>query len=83
VSSVTDAYGRLIQRVDIFEETGTGNFAAVHTVTTPIGSVDTLYSVIGDSVGNIMLVALTGLLLGWFLTRKRRAVQPEVGTTMA
>ena len=83
VSVVTDAYGRVIQRVDTFEEANTGNFAAVHTVATPIGSVNTLYPRIGDSVGNIMLVALTGLLLGLFLTRKRQAVQPEVGTVTA
>src|SRR5512145_1018655 len=43
VSSVTDTHGRVIQRVDSFEEKSTGSFAAVQTVTVPIGSVNTLY----------------------------------------
>lgn len=83
VSIATDSYGRIIHQVDIFAETNTGNFAAVQTINLPIGSVETLYPKVGDMIGNIMLVGLVGLLLGWFLTRKRRAAQPEIGTATA
>lgn len=72
VSSVIDAYGRTLQRVDSFETEATGSFAAVQVVTTPVGSVNTLYPVIGDVVGNLMLVLFAGLLIGLFLTRKRK-----------
>lgn len=72
VSSVIDAYGRTLQRVDSFEEESTGSFTNMQLVTTPIGSVNTLYPVIGDAVGNIMLVLSAGLLIGLFLTGKRR-----------
>jgi apolipoprotein N-acyltransferase len=82
VSSVVDAYGRTLEYVDTFEAASADDFAAVHTVATPIGSVDTLYPRIGDIVGNIMLVALAGLLLGLFLTRKRRTSEMEVGTVL-
>jgi apolipoprotein N-acyltransferase len=79
VSSVIDAYGRMIHRVDAFEEDSTGNFAAVQIVRTPIGSVNTIYPRIGDVVGNVMLVAFAGLLLGLLLTRKRHAARLEIG----
>jgi apolipoprotein N-acyltransferase len=79
VSSVTDAFGRTINRVDVFEEDSTGNFAAIQMVTTPIGSVDTLYPMIGDVVGNVMLVALGGLLLGLLFRRKRVPARRNVG----
>ncbi|HJQ14177.1 MAG TPA: hypothetical protein VJ830_05450 [Anaerolineales bacterium] len=74
VSSVIDAYGRTLQRADSFETESTGSFAAVQVVTTPVGSVNTLYPVIGDVVGNLMLVLSAGLLIGLFLTRKRKVV---------
>jgi len=77
VSVVADAYGRVIQRVDVFEEGSRDNFAAVQRVTVPIHSVDTLYPKIGDAVGNAMLVAFAGLLLALFLPRKRRLIQAE------
>lgn len=78
VSLVTDAYGRVVQRLDAWEEHRRGEFAAVQMVTTPIGSVDTLYPAIGDTVGYIMLVGFVGLLLGLLLTRKRRVTRAEV-----
>jgi apolipoprotein N-acyltransferase len=78
VSLVTDAYGRVVQRLDAWEEDRQGEFAAVQMVTTPIGSVDTLYPTIGDAVGYVMLVGFVGLLLGLLLTRKRRVTRVEV-----
>jgi apolipoprotein N-acyltransferase len=72
VSSVIDPYGRTIQRVDGFETEASGDFAAVQTVQTPIGSVDTLYPVMGDAVGNVMLVLAAGLLLGLLWRRNQR-----------
>ena len=79
VSSVIDAYGRTLARVDSFEAESTGSFASVQLVTTPVGSVNTLYPVIGDVVGNVMLVLSAGLLIGLFLNRKRKdvPVSPE------
>jgi apolipoprotein N-acyltransferase len=71
VSSVIDPYGRTIHRVNGFEEESTGNFAAVQMVRTPIGSVNTMYPILGDVVGNVMLVAFVGLLLGLLLSQKR------------
>ncbi len=62
VSSVIDAYGRIIHRVDHFKKKTQAIFAAVQTVTTPISSVNTLYPMIGDIVGNVMLVLLVGLV---------------------
>ena len=79
VSSVIDAYGRTIQRLDIFEAEATGDFAAVQMVTTPISSVNTLYPVIGDLVGNVMLVLFVGLVLGLWLSRNRTAGRVEAG----
>ena len=75
VSSVIDAYGRTFHRGDSFEQEGTGTFAAVQMIATPIGSVNTLYPVVGDVVGNIMLVLFVGLLVGLWFSRKRTAVR--------
>lgn len=80
ISSVIDAYGRMIHRVDSFEKEDTGNFAAVHIVPTPVSSVPTLYSRIGDTVGNIMMVASLGVLAGIWLNRKRTTLRVRVGT---
>lgn len=71
VSLVSDAYGKVLNRVDTFEESE-NNFAGIQNVQTPIGSVNTLYPSLGDSVGNVMLIGLVGLLIGLFVTRKRR-----------
>ncbi len=83
VSSVIDAHGRTIHRVDSFEEESTDNFASVQMITTPIGSVNTLYPVIGDVVGNIMLVLFVGLLLGLWLRRKQTARRVETESVPA
>ena len=71
VSSVVDAYGREVNRVDMFEENASG-FTGIQNVQTPIGSVNTLYPSVGDGIGNVMLLGLAGLLIGLWVTRKRR-----------
>jgi apolipoprotein N-acyltransferase len=82
VSIVTDAYGNEYNRVDSFEDKSQ-EFVSVQIVQTPIGSVNTLYPKVGDTFGNIMLVGLLGLVIGLFLTRKKKAsisLQTEVAT---
>jgi apolipoprotein N-acyltransferase len=83
ISSVVDAYGRTIHRVDAFDEESNGNFAAVRMVSTPIGSVETLYPVIGDVVGNVMLVLSIGLIAGLWLSRKRAPARAETRSVTA
>lgn len=75
VSVVTDAYGRTHNRIDLFAERSTAAFAAVHVTSTPIAPVQTMYPVIGDSVGAAMLVGLLGLLIGLLVIRIRPALQ--------
>lgn len=70
VSSVTDAYGRTVNRVDMFEEETPGAWDNEQMVLTPIGSVDTLYPQVGDAVGQIMFVILLGLLIFAWIKRK-------------
>lgn len=69
VSIVVDAYGKEYNRVDSFDGDTTG-FTNIQTVATPVGSVDTLYTSLGDLFGNVMLLGFVGLLVGLFLTRK-------------
>ena len=71
VSSVINAYGRTIQRVDMFDTEPMSSFASVQTIMTPIGSVHTLYPMIGDVLGNLMLILSAGLMLGLLWNRKR------------
>jgi len=70
VSIVTDAYGRTINRVDMFEEESTGLWGGEQMVMTPIGSIDTPYPKIGDVFGLAMLVGLFGLLVVAWIKRK-------------
>lgn len=70
VSMVTNAYGKTINRVDMFEENANG-FTGIQNVLTPIGSVNTLYPSVGDGVGNVMLLGLVILLIGLWVTRKK------------
>ena len=49
VSVVTEAYGRAINRVDMFEEESTGQWGGEQMVITPVGSIETLYPIIGDA----------------------------------
>jgi apolipoprotein N-acyltransferase len=72
VSVVTDAYGREYNEpVDVFEEQANGNFAAKQIVKTPIGSVDTIYPLVGDTIGNVMLIATIILLIFLWIKRKK------------
>ncbi|MBK8619578.1 MAG: hypothetical protein IPN96_21280 [Anaerolineales bacterium] len=71
VSSVIDARGKVINRVDMFEENASG-FTGIQNVQTPIGSVDTLYSSVGDGVGTLTLLGLVGLFVGLWITRKKK-----------
>jgi apolipoprotein N-acyltransferase len=70
VSLVSDAYGKVINRVDMFEENASG-FTGIQMVQTPIGSVDTAYTTICDGFGIAMLVGLAGLLIMLWVTRKK------------
>jgi len=70
VSSVTDAYGRIINRVDMFEEENPGAWGNEQMVLTPIGSVNTLYPQVSDAVGQIMFLGLIGLLIFAWIKRK-------------
>ena len=69
VSLVSDPYGKVLNRVDSFEDTAT-DFVSVQKVTVPITSVNTLDPKLGDILGNVMLVGLLGLFIGMFVTRK-------------
>ena len=70
VSGVTDAYGRIINRVDMYEEETPGTWSNEQMVLTPIGSVNTLYPQVGDAVGQIMFIGLIGLLIFAWIKRK-------------
>jgi hypothetical protein len=65
--------------VEICVEAG---FAAIQTVMTPIGSVDTIYPVIGDLVGQVALVVSFGLFAGLLCKpgRRMRTVNIESAT---
>lgn len=69
VSRVSDPYGKVLSRVDSFEDTAT-DFVSVQKVTVPITSVNTLYPKLGDILGNVMLLGLLGLVIGMVFTRK-------------
>lgn len=71
VSLAADAYGNILNRVDTYEQTE-DSVPGLHVVEMPIGSVDTVYPMIGDLVGNVMLLGLVGLLIGLWVTRKGR-----------
>ena len=70
VSLVSDPYGKVLNRVDSFEEAAS-EFVSIQKVSTPIGSVNTLYPKLGDILGNVMLVGLLASLVGMWATRKK------------
>ena len=70
VSLVSDPYGKVLNRVDSFEDTE-GEFVSIQKVSAPIGSLNTLYPKLGDALGNAMLLGLVGSLVGLWKTRKR------------
>mgnify|MGYP001083792466 CR=1 FL=1 len=71
ISVVTDAYGRAVSNVDSFAESGNGLWSSEQIVATPLGSVNTLYSQLGDAFGQIMLLGMLGLLGFAWLKRKQ------------
>ena len=70
VSLVSDAYGRVLNRVDSFEESAS-EIVGLQKITLSITSVNTLYPSIGDVLGNVMLVGLMGLIGVLWVTRKK------------
>ena len=83
VSVVTDAFGRTLSRVDTSKEAATGSFTAIQMVMTPISSVATLYPIVGDVFGNMMLIASAGLLLRLLISQKRVTRRVEAGPISA
>lgn len=72
VSSVIDAHGRELNRVDMFKENAAG-FTGLQLVETPSGSVNTWYPTVGDLAGIAALLGMAGLLVGLFVTRKKKS----------
>lgn len=72
VSVVSDGYGRVVNRVDTFEENNAGAWGGEQMVKTPVGSIATLYPKIGDGFGQAMLVGLIGLVGFALIKRWRR-----------
>ncbi len=70
VSSVTDAYGRVVSRIDIFETESQGEWGNKQMVLTPIDSVQTAFPQVGDSFGLLMLVSFAGLAIFSWIKRK-------------
>lgn len=71
VSLAVDAYGRAIDRFDLFAEPGAGEFAAVRSIAVPASATATLYPQIGDLLGYVTQVAALGLLAGLWAARPR------------
>jgi apolipoprotein N-acyltransferase len=72
ISIVTDAYGRVVNRIDTFEEENAGTWAGEQMVMVPVGSTETLYPRIGDAFGMAMLVGMLGLVIvAWWNTYKK------------
>lgn len=63
VSLVSDAYGRIVNRVDSFAPEQTGDLVARQQVATPVGAVATLYPRVGDAFGWLMLAGLVGMVV--------------------
>lgn len=63
VSSVTDAYGRVVNRTDMFEAKNRTEWNNEQMVLTPVGSAKTLYPQFGDNFGNLMLLGFAGLVI--------------------
>ena len=72
VSLLTDSYGRVIERIDTFQQQSSGQFEAVHISEARPASVPTLYPHIGDLFGTVMQLAGLGLVVGLLLQRPWR-----------
>lgn len=70
VSSVTDAYGRTLNRIDMFDEPSNSEWSGEQLLTVPVSSVNTLYPQVGDAFGTVMLVGLIGLVVFALIKRK-------------
>ena len=72
ISIVTDAYGRVVNRIDTFEEENAGTWGGEQMVMVPVGSTETLYPRIGDAFGMAMLVGMLGLVIVAWWKRERK-----------
>lgn len=70
VSSVIDPYGRVINRVDMFQEDPDA-WGGLQMVQVPVGAVETLYPETGDVFGLAALVTFLGFLGAALFNRAR------------
>ena len=80
VSVVTDAYGRILNRVDGFAAAQAGDPTSAQQLTVPAAAVPTLYPLVGDAFGWAMLGGLLVLVvvLVWQWRRSRQpATSPK------
>jgi len=71
VSSVTDAYGRIVNHTDMFEDENKNEWANEQMVLTPVSSVETLYPKLGDAFGQVMQVGLL-ILIGFAWIKRKK-----------
>jgi len=71
---VTDAYGRILNRVDGFAAAQAGDPTSAQQLTVPAAAVPTLYPLVGDAFGWAMLGGLLVLVvvLVWQWRRSRQ-----------
>lgn len=62
VSVVTDVFGQIVNRVDVFDEADSVAFASEQLVMTPVGSMDTLFPQTGQAFGGVMVLNFIGLV---------------------
>lgn len=72
VSIVADAYGRVINRVDVYEQENNAEWGGEQMVMTPVGSVATLYPAIGDAFGSATMLALL-FLVGFAVLKRKKS----------
>jgi apolipoprotein N-acyltransferase len=70
VSIVSNPYGKVLSRVDSFEDTSR-EFVSVMKASVPITSVNTFYPNLGDALGQGMLLALLPLFVVMWVIRKK------------
>lgn len=75
VSIVTDAYGRVLSRVDSFDEPANGTWASAQVIETATGSVPTRFPIVGNLFGQVQQFGVVGLigwlLIAWLIDRRR------------
>lgn len=72
VSLATDSYGNILNRVDLFETESASQWGNEQMVDTPINSVNTIYTQIGDIFGLLMMISFVGLIGFALLKRKKQ-----------